>query len=236
GTVDVAKALYGATSPEVTAVENAWAAINVGSRPGGGVNVTNPGPQSGTVGTATSLQIQASSAAGALRYAAASLPTGLSINATTGLISGTPTTAATLTTTITVTDAASRTGTTTFTWTIHPAGGGNVFENLTDVAIPDLGTATSPLTVIRSGSAPSALRVSVNIVHSWRGDLVIDLLAPDGTARRLKNSSPVDSADNVIATYTVNASTEAAAGTWRLRVQDVYARDIGYINSWRLTF
>ncbi|MEU8521660.1 M4 family metallopeptidase, partial [Streptomyces sp. NPDC048577] len=34
GTVDVAKALYGATSPEVTAVENAWAGINVGPRPG----------------------------------------------------------------------------------------------------------------------------------------------------------------------------------------------------------
>ena len=48
--------------------------------------------------------------------------------------------------------------------------------------------------------------VAVNIVHTYRGDLVIDLVAPDGTAYRLKNSSYFDGADNVNATYTVNLS------------------------------
>ena len=79
------------------------------------------------------------------------------------------------------------------------------------------------------------VQVAVNIVHTYRGDLVIDLVAPDGSAYRLKNSSILDSADNVNTTYTVNLSSEAANGVWRLRVQDVYAGDTGYINSWSLT-
>ncbi|WP_309569140.1 proprotein convertase P-domain-containing protein [Actinokineospora sp. UTMC 2448] len=87
-----------------------------------------------------------------------------------------------------------------------------------------------------SGNAPSDLQVSVDIKHTYRGDLVIDLIAPDGTAYRLKNSSGSDSADNVIATYTVNASSEAANGTWKLQVRDVYRADTGYIDAWKLVF
>ncbi|MEU3302661.1 M28 family metallopeptidase [Streptomyces sp. NPDC006678] len=115
---------------------------------------------------------------------------------------------------------------------------GDVYETTADVAVPDNGAAvTSSVTVSgRSGNAPTALRVGVDIKHTWRGDLVVDLLAPDGTSLRLKNSSSNDSADNVIATYTVNASSESANGTWKLRVQDVASQDTGYIDSWRLTF
>ncbi|MFD3457187.1 M28 family metallopeptidase [Streptomyces sp. NPDC058691] len=115
---------------------------------------------------------------------------------------------------------------------------GTVFENTADVTIPDAGAAVeSPVTVSGiTGNAPAALAVGVDIRHTWRGDLVIDLVAPDGTAYRLKNSSSGDSADNVITTYTVNASAEVAAGTWKLRVRDVVAQDTGYINSWKLTF
>ncbi|MEV4611021.1 M28 family metallopeptidase [Kitasatospora sp. NPDC049258] len=116
--------------------------------------------------------------------------------------------------------------------------GGNVFENTADVAIPDAGAAvTSSVTVSgRTGNAPAALQVGVDIKHTWRGDLVIDLVAPDGTAYRLKNSSSNDSADNVVTSYTVNASAEVANGTWKLKVQDVAAQDTGYIDSWKLTF
>ncbi|WP_431042816.1 M28 family metallopeptidase [Streptomyces sp. P1-3] len=115
---------------------------------------------------------------------------------------------------------------------------GTVFENAADVAVPDNGAAvTSTVSVTgRTGNAPATLKVGVDIKHTWRGDLVIDLLAPDGTAYRLKNSSSSDSADNVITTYTVDASSEAANGTWRLRVQDVAAQDTGYVDSWKLTF
>ncbi len=63
-----------------------------GTGTGNTVTVTNPGSQTGTVGTAKSLQISASDSGGAaLTYSATGLPTGESINASTGLISGTPT-------------------------------------------------------------------------------------------------------------------------------------------------
>jgi len=118
-----------------------------------------------------------------------------------------------------------------------PPPTGTTFTNTTDVAIPDAGAAvTSPITVTgQSGNAPATTAVAVDIRHTYRGDLVIDLLAPDGTAYRLKNSSSTDSADNVIATYTVNASSELKNGTWRLQVRDVYSIDTGYINSWSIT-
>ncbi|MEV3870671.1 M4 family metallopeptidase [Streptomyces sp. NPDC049906] len=154
GTLAVAGELYGTTSPEYKAVQDAWAGVAVGSRPGGE-------PPTGTV-----------------------------------------------------------------------------FENTADVPVPDRGAAvTSSVTVTgRTGNAPNNLAVGVDIVHTWRGDLVVDLLAPDGTAYRLKNSSSGDSADNVNTTYTVDASSEVANGVWKLRVQDVAAQDTGYINSWKLTF
>ena len=109
--------------------------------------------------------------------------------------------------------------------------------NATPVAIPDAGAAvTSAITIAGCGrNASSASTVAVNISHSYRGDLVIALVAPDGSAYTLKNSSSSDSADNVVTTYTANVSGEAADGTWRLRVQDVYRADTGTINTWTLT-
>ncbi|MFF8553324.1 M4 family metallopeptidase [Streptomyces sp. NPDC015501] len=120
----------------------------------------------------------------------------------------------------------------------NPDPGGKVFENNTPVTIPDAGAAvTSAVTVSGvTGNAPSTLKADVNITHTWRGDLVIDLVAPDGTAYRLKNSSSGDSADNVVATYTVNASSEVANGVWKLKVQDIARQDTGRINSFKLTF
>ncbi|MFJ9047674.1 M4 family metallopeptidase [Streptomyces sp. NPDC102347] len=116
-------------------------------------------------------------------------------------------------------------------------GGGTTFENTADVAIPDAGAAvTSSITVSgRTGNAPGNLQVAVDIVHTWSGDLVVDLVAPDGTAYRLRNRTG-GSADNINETYTVDASSETANGTWRLRVQDTARYDTGYINGWSLTF
>ncbi|WP_432126832.1 S8 family peptidase [Streptomyces sp. bgisy082] len=121
------------------------------------------------------------------------------------------------------------------TTTTPPAG--NVFTNATRVTVPDNTTVSSPIAVTgRTGNAPAALKVGVDIKHTWRGDLVVDLVAPDGTVRNLKTSSSSDSADNVVTTYTVNASDEVANGTWKLQVRDVATGDTGYIDSWSLTF
>ncbi|GHH80704.1 peptidase M4 [Streptomyces sulfonofaciens] len=154
GTLAVAGELYGTSSAEYKSVADAWAAIKVGSRPGGG----DPG-----------------------------------------------------------------TGTT--------------FESNTRVTIPDRGTGTSSITVSGiSGNAPSDLAVSVDIVHTYRGDLVIDLVAPNGATARLKDADGFDSGQDVQETYTVDGSSVAANGTWKLRVQDTAAQDTGYINGWKLTF
>jgi subtilisin family serine protease len=109
--------------------------------------------------------------------------------------------------------------------------------NSTVVQIPDLSTVNSPISVTECvGKKSSAAgKVAVNITHTWRGDLKIDLVSPNGTVRNLKPSSSSDSADNVVETYTANLSAEDANGTWNLRVQDVARQDVGRINSWTLT-
>ncbi|WP_228770323.1 proprotein convertase P-domain-containing protein [Actinokineospora alba] len=119
-----------------------------------------------------------------------------------------------------------------------PPPTGKVFENANNVNIPDNGAAVTSDVVVTgvAGNAPAGLQVGVDIKHSWRGDLVVDLVAPDGSTYRMKNSSSNDSADNVITTYTVNASTEIANGTWKLKVQDIAAQDTGYIDSFKLVF
>src|SRR3954471_15925352 len=98
----------------------------VGGSTGNTVTVTNPGSQTGTVGTAKTLQISASDSASGqtLTYSATGLPAGLSINASTGLISGTPSTAGTYSSTVTAKDTTNASGSATFTWTISGTGGG----------------------------------------------------------------------------------------------------------------
>ncbi|GGP50341.1 M4 family metallopeptidase [Streptomyces abikoensis] len=230
--------LFGVGSETYNNAANAWAAINVGSRLSTGVSVTSPGDQTSIVNTAVSLQIKASSStSGALTYSATGLPAGLTINSSTGLISGTPTTTGSSNVTVTVKDAGGKTGTASFKWTVNTSGGGSVFENTTPVAIPDAGPAvTSPIVVTRSGNGSSALKVDVNISHTYRGDLQIDLVAPDGKTWRLKDADSWDSAADVKETYTVDASAVSATGTWKLQVQDLYANDEGTVNSWKLSF
>ncbi|MEU5915855.1 M28 family metallopeptidase [Streptomyces sp. NPDC047141] len=114
---------------------------------------------------------------------------------------------------------------------------GKVFENTADVSVPDNGAAvTSSVTVTGvTGNAPSTLKVGVDIVHTYIGDLIVDLIAPDGSVYNLHNRAG-GSADNINQTYTVNASSEVANGVWKLRVQDKASADTGYINSFKLTF
>ncbi|RZQ60902.1 S8 family peptidase [Amycolatopsis suaedae] len=108
--------------------------------------------------------------------------------------------------------------------------------NADDVAIPDAGAAvTSTINVSACNrNASATTKVEVHIKHTYRGDLKIDLVAPDGTAYPLKAANS-DSRPNVDETYTVNASAESANGAWKLRVQDVYRIDTGNIDSWSIT-
>jgi ricin-type beta-trefoil lectin protein/putative Ig domain-containing protein len=88
------------------------------------VTVTNPGSQNSPVGSAIStLQLTASSSKGdsIASWAGTGLPTGLSINTSTGAITGTPTAAGNYAVTVTATDAGGTKGTVSFAWLIGSA-------------------------------------------------------------------------------------------------------------------
>ena len=118
--------------------------------------------------------------------------------------------------------------------TTPPPTGCAPVTNGTDVAIRDNSTVQSAITIAScSGNASSTATVGVHIVHTYRGDLVIDLITPTGAVLNLHNRAG-GSADNLDATYVRNLSAYPANGTWRLRVRDVATSDVGRIDSWTL--
>ena len=117
-----------------------------------------------------------------------------------------------------------------------PTGGTQTYTNSADYQIRDNTTVESPIAVSgRSGNAPTGASVAVDIRHTYRGDLLVQLVAPDGSLYTISNRAGTSS-DNLIGTYTINLSTELLNGTWKLRVNDNAGGDIGYINSWSITF
>ena len=123
GTTTVAGGAFSATIPGRSLVTYV---IPGGTVSGNTVTVTNPGAMSGTVGQPVSgLQIQGTDSASGqtLTYSASGLPAGLSISSS-GLITGTPSTAGTSTVTVTATDTTGASGSASFTWTITGSAGG----------------------------------------------------------------------------------------------------------------
>ncbi|HEU4662928.1 MAG TPA: PKD domain-containing protein [Dokdonella sp.] len=115
-------------------------------------------------------------------------------------------------------------------------GGTQTYSNTTDYPIADYATVDSPIAVSgRSGNAPSNASVTVAIVHTYIGDLKVDLVAPDGSLYNIHNRTGAGT-DNINKTVTLNLSGEALNGTWKLRVNDNAGQDTGYIDSWSITF
>ncbi|MFD6973229.1 Ig domain-containing protein [Streptomyces sp. NPDC059979] len=80
--------------------------------------VVNPGPQVSYQYDSAHLQMKATGGALPYRWSAANLPTGTSINPSTGLISGFLRGTGIRTVTVTATDATGSVGSTTFTWRV----------------------------------------------------------------------------------------------------------------------
>jgi len=121
---------------------------------------------------------------------------------------------------------------------VDAAGGisGTTYSNTADYTISDNITVDSPITVSgRTGNAPSNASVNVAIVHTYQGDLKVDLVAPDGSLYNIHNRTGAGT-DNINKTVSLNLSTEALNGIWKLRVNDNAGGDTGYINSWSVTF
>ncbi|MFI8100580.1 putative Ig domain-containing protein [Streptomyces sp. NPDC086023] len=82
------------------------------------VTVGNPGTQTNLQYDYVSLQMTVGGGTPGYRWSAVNLPTGLTINASTGLISGVARGAGTRTVTVTATDATGATGSATFGWRV----------------------------------------------------------------------------------------------------------------------
>lgn len=195
--------------------------------------VNNPGNQTTTVGQAVNLQVTATGGTPPYTFAFTGLPAGLTGDAA-GRVTGTPTTPGTSTVNVSVTDSAGKKGAATFTWTVRDGTPGcDAVTNGTDVAIGDNSDVNSPIDLTCAGNASATTQVTVNIVHTYIGDLIVDLVAPDGTVYNLHNRAG-GSADNISKTFSVNASSETATGTWKLRVRDQATIDTGRIDSWSI--
>ncbi|WP_246281556.1 putative Ig domain-containing protein [Fodinicola acaciae] len=121
---------------------NGTAAFTAGGGGPGPLAANNPGNQTGTVGTAASLQLSASGGTSPYTWTATGLPTGLSVSSS-GLISGTPSAAGTFTVNATVKDSTGATANTSFSWTINPTGGNCSGQKLGN---PGFESGTSPWT------------------------------------------------------------------------------------------
>jgi hypothetical protein len=97
--------------------------------------------------------------------------------------------------------------------------------------IPDLSTVyrdSSPNGCL--GNASGTATITVDITHTYVGDLILQLVAPSGTEYLLRYRQG-GSADNIFETYSLNLSNESRAGIWRLKIIDAAGADSGQLNS-----
>ena len=108
------------------------------------IKITSPGTQTNNVGDTVNLPIVGSSTAGnPLAWSQTGLPAGLTISASTGTVTGTPTTPGTSSVTVTATDETGAKKSVAFNWTINTAVTGKPVKGDHGKCLDDFGGATT---------------------------------------------------------------------------------------------
>ncbi|MDY7089346.1 MAG: M4 family metallopeptidase [Actinomycetota bacterium] len=245
--------LYGLCSTEYKAVQASWTSVNVAGNDeecfdGNAFTLTlsaagtSVGPGESKTITATTALVNGE--AEEITFSAGSAPAGVTVSFEPATVTAGESTTVTVSAaadaarssapvTITAT-APSLTRSKALTVTVGSVAACTA-TSTTPVAIVDLATVSSEVELTSCAATPStASSVEVHIQHTYIGDLVVSLIAPDGTAYVLHNRAG-GSTDNIDQTYPVNLSSETANGKWTLRVQDAARADIGTLTSWTLS-
>ncbi|HEV7980988.1 M4 family metallopeptidase [Amycolatopsis sp.] len=213
-TLTAAKNLFPGSCAEFNKVKAAWDAVSVPAQSAdptcsatGTVTVNSPGNQSSTIGTAVSLPLSAGGGTSPYTWTAGGLPAGLSINSSTGTISGTPSTANTYNVTATATDSAAHSGSTSFSWTVGTTGGNCSGQKLAnpDFESGNTGWTASTGVIAQSGSQQPTHGGTWNAWLNGYGTTHTDTLSqavtiPAGCHASLTYYLHVDSAETTTAT------------------------------------
>ncbi|HVE85485.1 MAG TPA: proprotein convertase P-domain-containing protein [Myxococcales bacterium] len=100
--------------------------------------------------------------------------------------------------------------------------------------IKDLQTTTSKIHFDQNGPIDS-FKVNLDIDHTFRGDLVVQLIGPDGQKVDISNRAG-GSADNLKGEFDLTSALKGKdiKGDWTLSVQDAAAQDEGKLNNWSI--
>ena len=112
-----------------------------------------------------------------------------------------------------------------------------------NLAIPEGGTLSNAITVSGSAIEIDRVEVTLDITHTWIGDLSVSLVSPAGTTSLLIDRPGVSvsnafgtSQDNIRFTVdSVQFWGESGDGTWTLIVGDAVTGDAGTLNAWTLS-
>ncbi|MFI9839863.1 M4 family metallopeptidase [Nonomuraea sp. NPDC051941] len=186
-----------------------------------------------TAGTAQTVNLSASGlpTGATAAFSPASVTSGGSSTLTISTAATTP--AGSYTVTVTGTGVTA-THTATYALTVQSTSGGRTFTNGTNYPITDFNNTQSSITSTATGTATSPVQISITISHTCAEDLDIWVRGPSGTWYAVDRYGGTTCTQYGTRTFSVPVSQQAA-GTWVLDIEDVYAGDTGFIDSWSIT-